>query len=255
MIFKLPLLTLVLASCLRADDAADRLTAAGIVEFTAAYQAWDAGRFSAAADLFQRAGTLVPDSSVNFYWLGAARFHRLLELRSQAAAEANTKAAAMDGALAALETAVKLDGQDAESHALLGTLFGMKIDGSLLRALRFGPAVAQHQKLALQFGADNPRVRYLLGTGQFHTAGDEAARREALGTLLAAEKLFAAEARRPARRFEPRWGYGSCLTFIGRCYETLGPLTAAAVYYRRALAAHPADQVAQAGLARVTPEK
>lgn len=255
MIFKLALLLLGLTSWLRADDAADRLTAAGIIEFTAAYQAWDGGRFATAADLFQQACIRVPDSSVNFYWLGAARFHRLLQLRSQPAADADAMAAAMDGALAALETAVKLAGQDAESHALLGTLYGMKIDGSLLRAVRFGPSVAQHQKLALKFGADNARVRYLLGTGQFHTAGDEAARREALGTLLAAEKLFAAEAKRPARRFEPRWGYSSCLTFIGRCYESLGPRTAAAVYYRRALTAHPADHVAKAGLARVTAGK
>lgn len=244
-----------LASWLRADDAAERLTAAGIVEFSAAYQAWDGARFGAAAERFQQAGSLAPDSSVNFYWLGAARFHRLLQLRSQPAPEAKAMAAAMAAAVAALETAVKLDGQDAESHALLGTLYGMKIDGNLLRAVRFGPSVAQHQKLALQFGADNPRVRYLLGTGQFHTAGDDAARREALGTLLAAERLFAAETKRPARRFEPRWGYSSCLTFIGRSYETLGPRTAAAVYYRRALAAHPADHVARAGLARVTAEK
>ena len=255
MIYKLALLLLGLASWLRADDAADRLTAAGIGEFSAAYQAWDGARFGAAAELFQQAGVLAPGSGVNFYWLGAARFHRLLQLRSQPAAAADAMTAAMDGAVAALETAVKLDGQDAESHALLGTLYGMKIDGSLLRALRFGPSVAQHQKLALQFGAANPRVRYLLGTGQFHTAGDEAARREALGTLLAAERLFAAEAKRPARRFEPRWGYSSCLTFIGRSYESLGPRTAAAVYYRRALAAHPADHVARAGLARVTAEK
>ena len=255
MIYKLALLLLGLASGLRADDAADRLTAAGIAEFTAAYQAWDGERFGAAADLFQQACSRAPDSGVNFYWLGAARFHRLLQLRSQPAAGSNTQAAAIDGAVAALETAVKLDGQHAESHALLGTLYGMKIDGSLLRAVRFGPTVAQHQKLALQFGADNPRVRYLLGTGQFHTAGNEAERREALATLLAAEPLFAAEAKRPARRFEPRWGYSSCLTFIGRSYELLGPRTAAAVYYRRALAAHPADHVARAGLARVTAGK
>ena len=255
MFFKLALLTLGFASCLRADDAADRLTAAGIVEFTAAYQAWDGGRFAAAADLFQQAGILAPGSSVNFYWLGAARFHRLLCLRGQSGSNTKAAAAAMDGALAALETAVKLDGQDAESHALLGTLYGMKIDGSLLRAMRFGPAVAQHRKLAMQSGADNPRVRYLLGTGLFHTAENEAARREALGTLLAAERLFAAEAKRPARRFEPRWGYSSCLTFIGRSYEILGPRTAAAVYYRRALAAHPADHVAKAGLARVIAEQ
>lgn len=256
MIYKLILLLLAVVPWLRADETAGRLTAAGIVEFTAAYQAWDGARFGAAAGLFQQAGGRTPADSVNFYWQGAALVHRLLQLRSQRASEANAMdgAAAMDGAVAALETAIELDGRHAESHALLGTLYGMKIDGSLLRAVRYGPSVAKHQKLALEAGADNPRVQYLLGTGQFHTAGDEAARREALTTLLAAEKLFAAESRRPAKRFEPRWGHSSCLTFIGRSYEQLGPRVAAAAYYRRALAAHPADHVALAGLARVAPK-
>lgn len=257
MIPKLAVLMMATPLLLRADEVADPLTAAGIVEFTAAYQAWDGARFGTAAEIFRQACAKTPDASVNFYWQGAASFHRLLQLRGQPESEANTVAAsaAMERALAALETAVKLDGQHAESHALLGTLYGMKIQGSILRAVRFGPAVAKHQKQALLTGAENPRVRYLLGTGLFHTAEDEASLREALGTLREAEKLFAAEARRPAKRFEPRWGRSSCLTFIGRTYEKLGQRPAAAVYFRKALAEHPADHVALAGLARVTAGK
>ena len=150
---------------------------------------------------------------------------------------------------------MKLDERHAESHALLGTLYGMKIDGNLLRGARFGPRVQKHQKQALEFGADNPRVRYLLGTCQFHTAKKPAAQREALATLLAAEKLFAAEAQRPAGPLEPRWGRSSCLTFIGRTYELLGQRTEAADYFRKALAQHPADHLAKEGLARVTEKK
>jgi tetratricopeptide (TPR) repeat protein len=253
MIHKLALLMVATALLVRADDTVDQLTSAGIKEFGAAYQAWDGGRFGTAAELFRQACTKAPDSSVNFYWQGAARFHRLLQLRGQPESEANTKAAAaaMEGAVAALETAVKLDAQHAESHALLGTLYGMKINGSMLRAVRYGPSVAKHQKQALRFGAENPRVRYLLGTGLFHTAGDEASRREALTTLLAAEKLFAAEAKRPAKPFEPRWGQSSCCTFIGRTYEMLGQRPAAAEYFRKALAEQPSDHIALAGLARV----
>ena len=61
---------------------ADQLTAAGVAEFTAAYQAWDGQRFAAAAELFRQASTNAPASSTNFYWLGAAEFHRMLQLRS-----------------------------------------------------------------------------------------------------------------------------------------------------------------------------
>jgi tetratricopeptide (TPR) repeat protein len=253
----LPLLILLPALLAQADDRADKLAAAGVKEFIAAYQTWDGARFAAAADLFREACTNAPGSSTNFYWLGAAQFHRMLQLQTLPSQRTNQQAAdaAMAAALAALHTAVKLDERDAESHALLGTLYGMKINDSVLRAVRLGPSVARHQKKALEFGADNPRVRYLLGTCQFHTAKKPAAQREALASFLAAEKLFRGEAQRAAGALEPRWGYSTCLTFIGRTYELLGERTEAANYFRQALAQQPTDQLAKEGLARVTERK
>jgi len=253
----LPLLILLPAVLAQADNRADKLAAAGVKEFIAAYQAWDGARFAAAAELFREACTNAPGSSTNFYWLGAAQFHRMLQLQTLPSQRTNQHAAdaAMDAALAALNTAVKLDERDAESHALLGTLYGMKIDSSVLRAVRFGPSVARHQKKALEFGAENPRVRYLLGTCQFHTAKKPAAQREALASFLAAEKLFRAEAQRAAGPLEPRWGYSSCLTFIGRTYELLGERAKAEAYFRQALAQQPTDHLAKEGLARVTERK
>ena len=253
----LPFLLLLPAWLAQANDRAEKLAAAGVEEFTAAYEAWDGARFASAAKLFREACTNAPGSSTNFYWLGVAQYHRMLQLRTLPPQRTNEVAAdaAMEAALAALNTAVKLSEQDAESHALLGTLYGMKIGDSLLRAARFGPSVARHQKKALEFGAKNPRVRYLLGTCQFHTARKPAAQREALGSFLAAEKLFKAEAQRAAAPLEPRWGYSSCLTFIGRTYELLGEQAKAADYFHQALARQPGDHLARQGLARVTKGK
>lgn len=247
-------LTVLLA---RADGLADQLAAAGVAEFQAAYQAWDGERFAAAAELFRQASTNAPGSSTNLYWLGAAQFHRALQRQTLPAARTRSLAieAALDAALDALTRAVKLDERHAETHALLGTLYGMKIDGNLVRGMRFGPKVQKHRQQALEFGAENPRVRYLLGTCQFHTAKKPAAQREALASFLAAEKLFAAEAQRAAGPLEPRWGRSTCLTFIGRTYELLGQRAEAADYFRRALALHPADHLAQEGLARVAETK
>jgi hypothetical protein len=245
---------LFLSGCLTwADENSESLTRAGIKEFAAAYDKWDAAGFVTAAGLFQQACVSRTASCTNYYWLGAAQFHRMLQLQSLPPSRTNTlaAAAAMDAVLAALEIAVELDERHAESHALLGTLYGMKIGGNLLRAARFGPRVARHQKKALAFGAQNPRVRYLLGTCQFHTAKKPSSQREALATLLAAEKLFAAEAQRPVGPLAPRWGRSSCLTFIGRTYELLGQRGEAANYFRQALTEHPADFVAKEGLARV----
>ena len=70
------------ALLVRADEPADKLTAQGIAEFTAAYEAWDGARFGAAAKLFRQAGALAPNVSTHAYWLGAAEFHRMLQLRN-----------------------------------------------------------------------------------------------------------------------------------------------------------------------------
>ena len=251
---------LILCSALlaHAESAADKLTVAGIAEFTDAYRAWDGTRFSAANKLFREACNEPSATVTNYYWLGVGEFHRMLQLLGLPANATNQAAAvsaALEASLAALTQAVKLDAGHAESHALLGTLYGMKIDGNLVRGLRFGPKVQEHRKQALELGADNPRVRYLLGTCQFHTAKKPAAQREALASFLAAEKLFAAEANRASGPLEPRWGHSTCLTFIGRTYELLGQRTEAADYFRKALALHPADHLAKEGLACVTEKK
>jgi tetratricopeptide (TPR) repeat protein len=254
MLCLLPIGLVLAAVPLQEDETADRLAAAGVAEFTAAYQAWDGERFRAAADLFQQACARAPGSHASYYWLGVAQFHRMLQLRNAPGPRTNDAAAdaAMEAAVAALDTAVKLDPRHAESHALLGTLYGMRIGGNLVRAVRFGPAVQKNRNQALELGKDNPRVQYLLGMGLFHTAKGAEGQRQALATLLLAEKLFVAEAQRPAGGpLEPRWGQSSCRTFIGRTYELLGQRREAVDYYGKALAEHPADRIAREGLARV----
>jgi len=64
--------------------------------------------------------------------------------------------------------------------------------------------------------------------------------------------LFGTEAKATAAPLDPRWGYDSCLTFLGRTYELLGQRKEAADYFRKALAMHPADHLAKEGLKRVS---
>jgi tetratricopeptide (TPR) repeat protein len=178
----------------------------------------------------------------------------MLQLLGLPESQANQHAAedALDAAVDALTQAVKLDANHAESHALLGTLYGMKISENMVRAAWLGPRVQREYKLALAGGGKDPRVQYLLGMSQFYTAFGAESRREALTNLLAAEKLFEAEAKTPAAPLAPRWGHDSCLTFIGSSYEKLGQRAEAEKYFRKALAMHPQDGLAQAGLKRVT---
>jgi tetratricopeptide (TPR) repeat protein len=248
------ILLLGMALLVRADESADELTAQGIAEFTAAYEAWDGDRFGAAAQLFRQAAALAPNVGTHAYWLGVAEFHRMLQLRNPPPTRPSqgSAASAMEAATDALTRAVELEVRDAESHAMLGTIYGLRIDGNLFRALRLGPRVQKHRVQALRYGAENPRVRYLLGVCLFHTARKPAEYREALESLQVAERLFEEEAGRVAGPGEPRWGHSSCLTFIGRTHESLGQLAEAAEYFRKALALQSSNHVAAEGLARVT---
>lgn len=253
MIGKLACAILALTMSVRADEPTDKLIASGIEEFSAAFRVWDGDQFGKSAETFRRASVMDPHSAAASYWRGTALFHQMLQLNNPPDGKPNAKAAeaASEGAIRAFESALALDPDHAESHALLGTLYGMKIKGGIVAAIRYGPRVQDHQKQALKCGATNPRVRYLLGTGQLHTAKDAAGHREALNTLLAAEKLFSHESKRAPRPLAPRWGYSSCLTFIGKTYEAMGKRDEALLYYRKALAMHPSDHAAANGIKRL----
>lgn len=225
----------------------------GVEEFYAACKAWDAEGFANAAELFGKAAKQEPTSAAYKYWEGISQFHRMLQIESNPGGKESPKAkSAMEAALAAFEGALDLDANHAESHALIATIFGMKIHSNMLNAVRYGPMLQQHQKEAVRLGAKNPRVKYLLGVGLLHTAKDDDAKRKALDTLLAAEKLFAEEATHSADPLSPRWGSVSCRTFIGVAYKMLGRNAEAIDYFNRALAEHPSDHIARQELAAIT---
>ena len=234
------------------NESVDSDALAGIKEFTAAYHAWDAAGFGKAAERFHKATTSAPKSARNFYWLGVSRFHQMLQLRNQDPPKNEAADVAMQQASQAFQTVLGLDPDHSESHALMGTIYGMQIHGSILNAVRYGPRLHKHQKLALKNGAENPRVRYLLGTGYFHTSNDEAGYRQALATLLESEKLFLAERRVQAHPFAPRWGLSSCRTFIGLTLVKLGDKNRAVVYLQKALDEHPNDHIARKELNKLT---
>ncbi len=236
----------------------NEVAVAGAREFLAAYAAWDPEGFASAATTFRKVTAEPQAPAAAFYWLGVSEFHRMLALQTEPGGKAGQRdaTAAREAAVTALVAAVEADGQHAESHALLATLYGMKIGGNPLRAVRFGPKVQKHGKLALEWGAQNPRVRYLIGACRFHTARKAASLNEALAEFRQAELLFEAERRRaPRSPLEPRWGYPSCLTFLGQTHERLDQPEEAAEYFRRALAEHPADHLAAEGLKRVRERK
>jgi cytochrome c-type biogenesis protein CcmH/NrfG len=251
--FRLLMLSLCLVSpLLRADTTSNPPPAvAGIAEFNAAFQVWNGERFARAAELLKQATVLEPSSVTNFYWLGVTEFHHMLQLRSVPGNDVAAETA-QTSALEALKTAVKLDANNAECHALLATIYGIRIGDRWIRALRLGPSAMSHSKAAMKTGAANPRVRYLLATGEYYMADGKSDLLKALKDLQVAETYFGSESTNAAGPLEPRWGLSSCHTFIGLTYEKLGERTNAAEYFQKSLAEHPADDLARTSLNRVT---
>ena len=229
----------------RAAEAGD-VTAAGIAEFTQSYQAWDGAGFLKAAATFKQA----PATAINQYWLGATEFHRLLFLLGEPVTPKTRLAIeqSLERSTTALERAVQLSPDNGEIHALLGTVYGLSISANPLRAVWLGPRVMEQEKLARKLSPDSPRVLYLDGMCRFYGPSVLGGKTEALKLLQAAEKLFVAEAARPAGPSDPRWGRSTCLVYLGRTYDALGKPAEAKDYFRKALEVNPGDRLARSEL-------
>jgi len=222
----------------------------GVAEFKAGYETWDRARLENAASIFGAVADAHPDFYEAHYWLGVARFHVALHWVGDGKNKRDRAEIrrALDDAVAPLERAVALNANDCEAHAVLGTLTGLRIAATPTSALRLGRKVLDYNRVALQNGPDNPRVNYLIGTSYFHAPGFLGGREKGLEYFLKAKASFEAEAVTDLPPLQPAWGYGSCLTFIGRTYLLLGQPRQAKDYFTKALSVNPQDKLAQKAL-------
>ena len=153
-------------------------------------------------------------------------------------------------AVKTLKAAVAQRPEDGDSHAMLATLYGMRISRRPLTAVWLGPLVQKHLKAAKIAGPDNPRVRYLEGAGALNRARDSHAISTALDILLQAERLFAEETFAPKTSWDADWGRPQNLIFIGEAYEKLDNSEEAMIWYERALRASPTSSRAKKGYER-----
>lgn len=241
---------ILLTASATSGASAKQLLETGIEQFNAGYCAWDRTQFANAAEIFQQACTEKPDSYEAHYWLGTARFHIALHRlgdKLDPVDPAEIRRLISEAAVP-LKRAVKLNGRDSESHALLSTLIGIQIAGNPKSALWLGPRTTYHKRHALRNDPENPRAYYLIGTSYFNAPGILGGPEKGLQFFLKAEKLFEQESEEAPQALQPTWGYSSCLTFIGRTYQHMNLTNQAATYFRKALSVNPQDKLAQKGL-------
>jgi tetratricopeptide (TPR) repeat protein len=242
----------VAAPTARAADDGSNTTALlrGIETFNHGARVWSRELMEQAEARFRQAQGEAPGLAEPLYWLAVAQFHLTLYHVSAPDSTERTGAGArcLRTTADTLEQALALQPTNAECHALLAAVGGMRILGRPASALWVGPRLLDHQRQAMAFGAGNPRVRYLLGTSSFHGPARLGGKSKALEHFLAAERLFEQERAALRGPAEPSWGYDNCLGFIGRTYAALGDRARALAYYRKALAANPDNTLGRAGL-------
>lgn len=182
--------------------------------------------------LARRAVTAFPDDALLNHYMGYALY--LLAERTMVT-DVRAAHGSLEEAESFLERSIEIQ-PIAESHALLSSALGMRIDGAasaMTLGMRSGAAMGRAKAL----GPDNPRVRLLEGISAFHTpsmfgGGHEAA----LEHFLAAIELFAEDA--PESPL-PAWGHAETYAWLGQTHAALGQADEARAAYERALELEP----------------
>ena len=149
---------------------------------------------------------------------------------------ADDRSALLDDAVDLLTRDLDADDGNAESHALLASVYGMQID-SAWKGMTLGRRASRASARALELAPANPRVLLQDGVGKLHTPGmfgGGADRAEAM--LLRALAAFRTE---PPDRPWPRWGRIDTYAWLGQISAERGDLAAARRYYEQALDVEP----------------
>jgi tetratricopeptide (TPR) repeat protein len=254
LVFFLVVVLLILP--LRAKENRLRHLYQGIETVRRAYLRWDADGFTNAVRYFKRAKTADPADYRAYYWQGVGYFYLTSFYLFGLPHHRDKKKArrVVDEAIDALKMAVKRKPDDSESHALLGTLMGIKIYLSPAHAFLYGPSVQRHLVKAHRLDSQNPRVYYLSGVSYYHSPkllGGGADK--ALRYLKKAQTFYVKEYSRRARisSLKPRWGYSTCLAFLGKAYRKTGAPEKAKTALRRALVIAPSDPLAKRELSQM----
>jgi tetratricopeptide (TPR) repeat protein len=144
----------------------------------------------------------------------------------------------LDAAVAQLEQAVKRNPKDAESHALLGSVYGLQISESpMTGGMRLGPRASAALDRAASLEPDNPRVLLAQGVSAFNTPAMFG------GGKDKAEKLLRRSLERYAVERDtkawPAWGRFDAHVWLGQTLAGKGQRAAAKAEYDKALAISP----------------
>lgn len=136
-------------------------------------------------------------------------------------------------AVAQLQQVVTRNPNDAEAHALLGSVYGLQIAASpMIRGMTLGPRASAALSRAADIDAQNPRVLLLQGVSAFNTpAMFGGGKDEAERLLRRSLDRFGVE---PADKPWPNWGRFDAHVWLGQAMVDKGDRTGARAEYDKA---------------------
>ena len=125
----------------------------------------------------------------------------------------------------------------AEAHALLGSVYGMRIGRSPWTGMVLGPRSSAAIERAVALEPDNPRILLQQALGAFHTPRMFGGSKEKAEALL--RRSIAAFERETEDTAWPNWGRADAHIWLGQVLQDKGDLDGAREAYQRALAVAP----------------
>ena len=146
--------------------------------------------------------------------------------------------ALLDNAVELLDENLATNDGDAESHALLASVYGLQIGRSPLRGMLLGIRAGRASARAVELAPGNPRVLLLDGVGKLNTPRMFGGGEDKAELLL--RQAVAAFTTEPPDRPWPRWGRIDAYGWLGQLMAGRGDVDAARQLYLRALEIEPA---------------
>ena len=183
----------------------------------------------------KRAGTADSATCDNQYLLAYTSWRTAQALHQQPRSK-KKRMRLLKGAQQWLEECLEQEPENAEAHALRGTVIGERISG-MFKGIALGPKSAKALDRAQELAPDNPRVAVQRGIAHFFTpksfgGGTEKAERE----LSRALELFVSE---PEDQAWPDWGHVDALAWLGQVLARQGKVAEARSAYEQALSIQP----------------